>query len=281
MLPRELRRVLPVSGAIHLAALLLIILWPHRPGPPGPPDEPGYQMMFDTAPTPNAVPVPGPVVETPQGVATAPTQTGADTPQSPTVNLFTDDERAYLPMPAPPPDVAPTLPMPPRPVGAAQLHPAGRPGARYAGTAGMRQLASPTSRSTLAPGALAAAGTTLSMGEFAPGGQASEATAHISSPGAHGDYDDMLFDYAARHLTYPEPAADNDESGTAVIKVIIARDGTVQDVRLLKSSIYRLLDLNTMEVFRNKKMPPLPDDLKGPTHEFTLAVDYILLHVYR
>ena len=93
--------------------------------------------------------------------------------------------------------------------------------------------------------------------------------------------DDLLFDYAVRHLSYPEPAASNGEAGTVIIRVTIARDGTVTDVKLVKSSIYRPLDLNTLNVYRGKKMPPLPDDMTGPTHDFTLAVEYELITVYR
>jgi periplasmic protein TonB len=240
-------------------------------------------MMFDTGErTPNAVPAPGPTIETPNGAVAAPAQAGEATPEAPQVNLFTAEEMP--PPPPPPPDLAPlqALPPPPPPRPSRTRSTA----AARAASARQNPFGSPfgtesDARNTQTPGAEAAAGTTLSMGAFAHGGQALDATAHISMPGAHGDYDELLFEYAVRHLSYPENAASNDEDGTVIIRVRIARDGTVTDVKLLKSSVYRVLDLNTMDVYRNKKMPPLPDDIVGPTHDFTLAVEYDLIIDYR
>ena len=119
------------------------------------------------------------------------------------------------------------------------------------------------------------------MGNFPRGGQSVDATAHISIPGAHGDYDDLLVQYAIAHLSYPEQAASNGEDGSVVIRITVARDGTVTDVRLVKSSIYRALDVNTMDIYRAKKMPPLPDYIQGASHDFTLQVNYELVPVYR
>ena len=274
---------LAISLALHGVALALLLLWPRHPGPPGPPQDPGFEMMFDTGErTPNAVPAPGPTIETPNGAVAAPAQAGEATPEAPQVNLFTAEEMP--PPPPPPPDLAPlqALPPPPPPRPSRTRSTA----AARAASARQNPFGSPfgtesDARNTQTPGAEAAAGTTLSMGAFAHGGQALDATAHISMPGAHGDYDELLFEYAVRHLSYPENAASNDEDGTVIIRVRIARDGTVTDVKLLKSSVYRVLDLNTMDVYRNKKMPPLPDDIVGPTHDFTLAVEYDLIIDYR
>jgi periplasmic protein TonB len=275
---RQIRITLAVSLLLHALLLAILATLHHRPGPPGPPQEPGFQMMFDTS-TPNAVPVPGNTIQAPNGATTAPSHAGEQTAHEPQVNLFSPDD-----FPAPPPpqqqafaEPAP-LPSPPRPPVRRPRHVAG------ANAQAANPFGTPLANSfnqqttTLPPGVTAATGTTLSMGNFARGGQASEATAHISMPGAEGDYDNMLFEYAANHLHYPEQAASNDESGTVIIKVKIARDGTVKDVRLLKSSIYRILDLNTMDVYRNKKMPPLPDYITGPEHDFTLAVEYDLIY---
>ncbi|MEJ0045577.1 MAG: energy transducer TonB [Rhodospirillales bacterium] len=273
-----------VSAALHAAALAAMLLWPRHPGPPGAPQDPGFEMMYDTgARAPDAVPAPGPTVQAPNGAVMAPAQAGEATPQEPNVNLFTAEEQPMPPAP-PPPDYAPMQALPPPP----PPRPSRSRAAAAARGTGVRHnpFGSPSgtvadSRNTQAPGAEAATGTTLSMGAFAHGGQAMDATAHISMPGAHGDYDDILFEYAVRHLSYPENAASNDESGTVIIRVRIARDGTVTDVKLLKSSVYRVLDLNTMDVYRNKKMPPLPDDITGATHDFTLAVEYDLIINYR
>ena len=172
-------------------------------------------------------------------------------------------------------------PPPPTPHRSARSRTAARSAAAASGNPFASPFMSAQTSNRLPPGAAAAQGTTLSMGEFARGGQAVSATAHISIPGAHGDYDDLLLQYAIDHLSYPEQAASNNEAGSVVIRVTVARDGTVRDVRLVKSSVYRTLDVNTMDIYRNKRMPPLPDYISGATHDFVLEVIYELVTSYR
>jgi len=62
----------------------------------------------------------------------------------------------------------------------------------------------------------------------------------------------------------------------------VARDGTVRDVKLLSSAYSRTLDLQTIGVFKGKKLPPVPDDVAGMDADgdviFTALTSYQLIY---
>ena len=118
----------------------------------------------------------------------------------------------------------------------------------------------------------------LSEGPVIEGGQLRDAVPHVSSAGADGDYMELLSAYVETHKFYPEQAGRNGEQGTAVIKVLMTRDGTVKDVHLEQSAESRLLDMALLSLFRDKHLPPFPDDMKESQHEFTISMTYEIVY---
>ena len=116
------------------------------------------------------------------------------------------------------------------------------------------------------------------MGPVIQGGQLRDAVPHIASAGADGDYMEMLSEYVETHKYYPEQAGRNGEQGTAVVKVLMARDGTVKDVRLEQSSESHMLDAALESMFRDKHLPPFPDDMREGQKEFTISMTYEIVY---
>jgi protein TonB len=275
-----------ILSALTHGLILAIIILARRPvwvAPP-PPDSPGFEMVFQGGEkSPHAVPVPGRHIEIPNGEA-APNQPVPPTPQAPPppqaapapeVNLLPPEMR----MMAPPQQQAD--------VQAAQREAKAerrrRERARTAPSASPFANPQPYSfasrpSSSAAHGLHASRSLNLALGLMVQGGQLKDAVPHVSSPGADGDYLEQLSEYIETHKFYPEQAAANRESGVAVIKATIARDGTVKDVRLVESSGSRTLDLAWLSLFRDKHLVPFPDDMKAAQQDFTLSMDYQLLY---
>ena len=255
---RRIDRGLVLSAVLHTLVVVLVILLQRlgQAGPPAP-EEPGYEVVYEGgAPGPVAAPVPN--------------------PQSlPQVNLVPQD---YAEPPPPPPqsqtETAPTAeaPMPrPRPRPRAQAN--NNPFAHVklydfgAGTATTRQN-----------GVRGSHGLGLALGVTVQGGQLMDAVPHINAPGASGDYLDALSDYVESHKYYPQDAAENNEQGTAVVKAVIARDGTVKSVTLLESSGSQALDFAWIGLFRHKKLPPFPDNMSQQQLELTMSMEYEIIY---
>ena len=118
----------------------------------------------------------------------------------------------------------------------------------------------------------------LSMGPVIEGGQLRDAVPHVASAGADGDYMEALGEYVETHKFYPELAGRNGEQGTVVVRALIARDGTVKDVRLEQTSESRLLDVALISMFRGKHLPPFPEDMKEQEREFTISMTYEIVN---
>jgi len=109
------------------------------------------------------------------------------------------------------------------------------------------------------------------------GGAAGQASAHLTLGGNYGSWGDEFMSWAQEHLYYPERAASNDEAGTVTVLVTVARDGSVRTVKLLRSSVFRDLDLGLIDVFIKKHLPPLHPDMTQDHVDVALTVDYILI----
>ncbi len=118
----------------------------------------------------------------------------------------------------------------------------------------------------------------LSMGPVVQGGELRDAVPHVASAGADGDYMGLLGEYVETHKFYPELAGRNGEQGTVVVRALIARDGTVKDVRLDQTSESRMLDVALLSMFRGKHLPPFPDDMKEKEREFTISMTYEIVY---
>ena len=264
--------------------LAIVLLAKHlpQPGPPSPPED-GVEMVFDHGKqAPNAVPHPGRFVQVPRGETTGTTEQPASpqTPppappaqKAPQINLLPPE------MLAPPmPDTAnaePT-PAPSKAERQPKRHPRANPQTNPFANMALPNFAQHAP--SHARGLHNSRSMDLSMGPLIEGGQLRDAVPHVASAGADGDYMEQLTDYVETHKYYPEQAGRNGEQGTATVKALIARDGTVKDVRLEQSSESRLLDVALLSMFRGKHLQPFPDDMKEKEKEFTITMTYEIVN---
>jgi len=271
-----LELILLASVVAHVLILAIIALARHLAGPATPSQDPGYEIVFDQGDQ-NTNGSPSHEIEKPKGeegppkVASSPSESQQAPHWEPQVNLAPEE---YAPPPPPQSEAEEYLPPPPRPT--VRRPPAPRSSNPFAG---MPIYGAPSRMpQAVARGLRASRGMNLSLGLNVQGGQLHEAVPHVSSPGADGDYLEALSDYVETHKYYPEVAARNREAGVAVISATIRRDGTVQDVKLLQSSGSRMLDMAWMGMFRAKRLPPFPDDMRENERKFTLSMDYEIIY---
>ncbi|MBE7212122.1 MAG: energy transducer TonB [Gluconacetobacter diazotrophicus] len=108
---------------------------------------------------------------------------------------------------------------------------------------------------------------------------------HLNTPyatvgtikGVSDDYGAMIDNWIRRHLYYPPEAAQKGQDGPSHVHVVLDRSGQVKSVRLVDSSGSFLLDDATTGMFRNAKLPPVPDDMQGDHFDIDLTVNYILV----
>jgi TonB family protein len=282
--PRWLELAAFGSLYVHGMILAIILLARHVPPVPTPPPaEPGVEMVFeDGQKAAHAAPHPSRFIENPNGDATGPlgpAQAPATPPQqppappAPEVNLLPPEMQApQLPQ------VEHAEPMPAPSKSQQQRQARARAAREYNPFAHMNLPNFAAQGRHPVRGLQNSRSIDLSMGPVIEGGQLKDAVPHIASPGADGDYMELLSNYVETHKFYPEQAGRNGEQGTATIKAMITRDGTVKDVRLEESSEYRMLDVALMSMFRNKHLPPFPDDMKENEREFTISMTYEIVN---
>lgn len=270
------------SAALHLFALLALVLLHRVPAVPLPPPEPSFDVVFqgDKAPVKGA-PKPGKFMAIPEGetspqpVPTPPRTSPPPSPAAPPeVNLLPPE---YAQEFEPPPPQAQAEPVP---------HPAPRNARRPAQkqTARNNPFAHPMMLSFAPAPPMAYRGLRhsksldLSMGPVIAGGRIQDAVAHVSSPGASADYIEGISEYVETHKFYPQQAADNGDEGTSVLEVTISRDGRVRNVRLVASAGSRWLDMGWESLFRGHQFAPFPDDMKEKERTFTLSMDYQIIY---
>jgi TonB family protein len=281
---RWLELAVAASLFIHGMILAIVLLAKHLPTtPPPPPPEQGMEMVFEHGQqSPHAAPHPSRFIEIPRGAETGSVeqrpvpQTPPPQPramQAPQVNLLPPEMQAP---PLPPTAHAEPTPAPSRAERQEKAHRRSTPQTNpFAHMALPNFAARPPSH---ARGLRNSRSFDLSMGPVIEGGQLKDAVPHIASPGADGDYMELLSEYVETHKYYPEEAGRNGEQGTATIKALIARDGTVKDVRLEQSSDSRMLDVALLSMFRDKHLPPFPDDMKENEREFTITMTYEIVY---
>ncbi|MEJ0046291.1 MAG: TonB family protein [Rhodospirillales bacterium] len=249
------------------------------------PNQQGFALVWDHGQRrPDAVPAPGRYVSMPKGEH-APNSTPA--PQSPEQKPSQQAMVQPRPNPLPPETQRPTPETHAEKGEAAPApaHPARREQHRQQTSRQVNPFAHPlnlsfasVSRPASHNGLRGSKSLDLSMGLMIEGGQLREAVPHVSSPGADGDYMELLTEYVETHKFYPERAAANREDGVAVIRATIERDGTVKDVHLVESSGSRELDLAWIGLFRNQRLAPFPEDMRENERDFTLSMDYVLIY---
>lgn len=103
----------------------------------------------------------------------------------------------------------------------------------------------------------------------APSGPQPGVVGHRISQGYKG----LLEQQVGRNLHYPPMAARQGRQGTALVRVRMKRDGTIEQVVLVRSSGSGLLDDEARAVFRRiGKLPPLPPDFLPEAAEFQFVI---------
>lgn len=91
---------------------------------------------------------------------------------------------------------------------------------------------------------------------------------------AEEDYLWLVIRKLSQHRYYPKSNVVSEE-GVVVMRITIARDGRLLDVSLARSSGYPNLDNGVMDTLRQAApFAPLPADIPGDRHTFTLPVNY-------
>ena len=280
---RWLELALLISLFVHSMMIAIVLLARHLPSAAPPPPEQGMEMVFEHGKqAPNAVPHPGRFIQIPKGEANG-TAEHPPTPQTPPsappaqaapqVNLLPPE---MIAPPLPPTAHAEPTPAPSKAERQEKARPRANPQTNPFAHLAMPNFAQHAP--SHARGLRNSRSVDLSMGPVIEGGQLRDAVPHIASAGADGDYMELLSEYVETHKYYPEQAGRNGEQGTATIKALIARDGTVKDVHLEQSSESRMLDLALLSMFRDKHLPPFPDDMKENEREFTITMTYEIVY---
>lgn len=258
-----------------------------RPSPPPPtpvPPPPQATVAPHVPPTPPTLPKP------PTESHAAPTPPAQSAPPVPDASAAMPEVNLALPELPPPPTLAPVpqpqLRPPPLPLARLPSRPVPRPPTRYAPSrlrnsnpfaAPMDLSFAPAGPSHPARGARSSHGIDLAMGPVIKGGKLLDPVAHMVTPGATADWRNALEAWVDARKYYPEQAAEQGEDGAATVRVTIAHDGTVRSVWLIGSSGSHWLDAAWVAVFRDQKVPPLPDDMKQSEFTFEFTMNYVLV----
>jgi len=109
----------------------------------------------------------------------------------------------------------------------------------------------------------------------AAGTQTSDAAGGL--PSSSSDYIALLQAWLERHKEYPRRAQSRRQEGTALLHVVIDRDGRVLEYRLEKSSGHSLLDREvTAMIKRAQPLPKMPDTMQRARLEMLVPVQFFL-----
>ncbi len=93
--------------------------------------------------------------------------------------------------------------------------------------------------------------------------------------GTGDDYLDRLRRHIAKYKRYPPDALKGKQEGTVWVTIEIARDGTVLDAQIQRSSGYPLLDRAILDmVHAASPVPPLPAEVTGETRRIGLPWEF-------
>ena len=97
------------------------------------------------------------------------------------------------------------------------------------------------------------------------------------SPAALTDYMAELLAWLQRHKEYPRRAKRRQQQGTALLYLVMDREGQVLEYRIQESSGYRLLDQEvTAMIERAQPLPEMPDEMPGARLELFVPVEFFL-----
>ena len=308
-----LRPGLATSILLHLGfAALVVITALQRERPPEPLPPPAYAMYYESgapdrpaeleSPPAPASPEAAPPLPAPPPVAMAPPQTAPPPPSVPRL------AEPLAPLPAPAMPVAPP-PAPPRPQVTAEIVPApalplppppppapparDRPPPPSAATApqpsqrlpglylpdGLPTAPSPRPFAAAPRPSGQRAPLDLSLDRLAVIGRASpEARLEVRGAEVGPDWRNAFRRWLDQNNRYPPNALVVNEQGTNRVEILVAPDGRVRSVRLVRSSGSVWLDAGLVSLFRGAELPAFPPgaDPKGVTVNLTMT--YILIN---
>ncbi len=115
------------------------------------------------------------------------------------------------------------------------------------------------------------------MGPVRPGPRSRSAFNSDISGDIGPDYRALLQAWLERHKYYPPQAAEEGEDGTASVRVVVHRDGSVRRVELQERSGSQWLDMGAQALFRGQRLPAFPNDAMGDEQEIYVTIHYILI----
>ncbi|MBV9812044.1 MAG: energy transducer TonB [Acetobacteraceae bacterium] len=104
-----------------------------------------------------------------------------------------------------------------------------------------------------------------------------DARGDLSGDDLGPEWASLFHAWVEAHKFYPEEAAMNGEDGTAQVRLMIRRDGSVRQVDLTERSGSVFLDMALQSLFRDKRLPPFPptDDRNSVT--IFMTMHYVLI----
>ena len=91
------------------------------------------------------------------------------------------------------------------------------------------------------------------------------------------EYLARLRDWLSQHLRYPSVARERRQTGTALLRIAVDRNGSVQELELRASTGHGLLDREALEVIeRAQPLPALPEYLGRERLEVLLNIEFVL-----
>lgn len=266
----EHRRLLKATGGslvVHIALFAVVIFWSGGDRLVSPParvitvDMRELELPAEQAGAPVRVSAPGPVrVTQPRPVQTivqpAPARTVAQQAPAP-VATAAPPAQAPVMLPAPTPAPA-AVSSPPQAGGAAQS-------ARSAESAGVASGEPPRTF----PASVLPAGS-------ARGVSAPPPTAAAESRGG-GKFFDLCRGLIERNKDYPVMARRGRMEGTVMVRCVLARDGSIRQSGMVRSSGSSLLDNAAVRAVRRVgQFPPLPPNLQGEEFAFEVPITFRL-----
>ncbi|HEX4111702.1 MAG TPA: energy transducer TonB [Stellaceae bacterium] len=245
---------------------------PPQPEMP-PPTPPQPEIPKPTPPSPEIPP------PTPEPTRQPPPQT-PPTPQPPQPMAVMPPPAALEPPPPPKPHrIPPRLTVvrhrePPREIVEATPAPNLMPVPSPAPAAAPAPAQAQTAAALATPGAGSGPGAKTGSGKGAEG-IGKGAIGDGIGPG--DDYLERLYRHLLRYKKYPPEAIGAKQQGSVIVGFTIARDGTVSNARIEKSSGSPSLDQATLALVRRASpAPPLPDSFKGSEARVKFPIDYKL-----
>jgi periplasmic protein TonB len=107
------------------------------------------------------------------------------------------------------------------------------------------------------------------------GTEGTGAGAFGSGEGPGDEYFERLRRWLAKYKDYPDAALKQKQQGTVTVEFMLARDGTVLDAQIERSSGFPILDRATLEMLRRASpVPPLPERYTGERIKIAMPIDY-------